>query len=68
MNGIRAFVRAIRGPIMLITLGSLFALDHFGDYSFSRTFPVLLIMFGLMKLAEHLAGSAGQETTGGGGL
>ena len=68
MNGTRAFVRAIRGPIMLITLGSLFALDHFGDYSFSRTFPVLLIVFGLMKLAEHLAAGAGRETEAGGGL
>lgn len=47
------FFQAIRGPIMLITLGTLVALDYFQGVSFSRrTWPVLLIVFGLMKLLE----------------
>jgi hypothetical protein len=48
--------RAIRGPVILITLGILFAIDHFGSVSFSRTWPVLIIVIGLMKLIER-AGS-----------
>lgn len=44
---------AIRGPIMLITLGSLFAVDHFGPYPFWRTWPVLIIVYGVLKLLER---------------
>lgn len=62
-------MRAIRGPIILITLGTLFAIDYFGNYRFYRTWPVLLIVFGAMKLLERLcAGRAegGLRTTQGG--
>jgi len=48
---------AIRGPVMLITLGALLALDQMGPVSFSRTWPALLIVFGLFKLAETVGGS-----------
>jgi cell wall-active antibiotic response 4TMS protein YvqF len=41
---------AIRGPITLITIGTLFALDHFTRYGFDRTWPILLIVFGLLSL------------------
>ena len=61
-----SFVRAIRGPVILITLGSLFAVDYFGPYRFWRTWPLLLIVFGLMKLLERLAGDSGRETLTGG--
>jgi hypothetical protein len=54
VNSARAFFRAIRGPILLITLGSLFAIDHFGPYSFTRTWPVLLIVAGAMCLFERM--------------
>ena len=47
-------LRAIRGPIMLITLGVLLSVDHFGPYSFWRTWPILLILFGLFKLFERM--------------
>lgn len=43
-------LRAIRWPVTLITLGSLFALNNFSDYGFDRTWPVLLIVFGLLSL------------------
>jgi hypothetical protein len=56
MNG--NFVCAIRGPILMIVLGMLLALDQLGSYSFGRTWPVLLIIFGLFKLAEK-AGAPG---------
>ena len=47
-------VQAIRGPIMLILLGTLVAMDYFGVYGFSRTWPILIIAFGLLKLLEKL--------------
>ncbi len=43
-------VRAVRGPIILITVGTLFALDHFTPYGFQQTWPVILIVIGLLTL------------------
>jgi hypothetical protein len=43
-------VQAVRGPIMLITIGALFAFDRFTDFRFSQTWPVLLIVAGLLRL------------------
>ncbi len=51
MNG--SFICAIRGPVLMITLGTLLAIDQLGAYSFGRTWPALLIVFGLLKLAER---------------
>ena len=47
-------VQAIRGPIMLIALGSLVAMDYFGVYGFGRTWPILIILFGVLKLLEKI--------------
>ena len=47
------FANAVRGPVMLITLGALLALDQNGPLTFGRTWPALLIVFGLFKLAER---------------
>ncbi len=48
-------LRAIRGPVTLITLGVLFALQNFTGYSFDQTWPVLLIVFGLLTLVGRSA-------------
>jgi hypothetical protein len=49
MNGDnRGILCAIRGPIMLITVGVLFAINNFTPYGFQ--WPVLLIVFGLLTL------------------
>jgi len=48
-------VSAIRGPLMLITLGTLVAMDYFQGISFGRTWPILLIVFGILKLLERVA-------------
>jgi Domain of unknown function (DUF5668) len=50
MNGNAGIVRAIRGPVTLITLGVLFALNNFTPYRFSETWPILLIVFGALSL------------------
>jgi hypothetical protein len=46
-------VRAIRGPICLITIGGLFALNNFTRYRFDQTWPVILIVFGLLSLLKR---------------
>lgn len=51
----RALARAARGPVLLITLGVLMAYDQMGGWSFSRTWPVLLIVFGIFKLLERVS-------------
>jgi hypothetical protein len=54
MNGTDAsLIRAIRGPITLITVGVLFALNNFTPYQFHQTWPVLLIVFGLLSLMRR---------------
>ena len=52
-RGEPSMLRAIRGPITLITVGVLFALNNFTPYSFDKTWPVLLIVFGLLSLLRR---------------
>ena len=52
-GGEPSMLRAIRGPITLITVGVLFALNNFTPYSFDKTWPVLLIVFGLLSLLRR---------------
>jgi len=58
-------LRAIRGPVMLITLGVLFLWDHLGTQPFSRTFPILLLVYGVLKLLERTAGTDESQSYGG---
>src|SRR5215472_16544730 len=46
----RSGMRAIRGPIMVITVGVLFVLNNFTPYSFGETWSVLIIVAGLISL------------------
>jgi hypothetical protein len=50
MKGERNVFRSVRGPVTLITIGVLFALQNFTSYDFGQTWPVLLIVFGLLSL------------------
>ena len=50
----RPLVCAIRGPIMLIAIGTLFALAQFTPYGLHQTWPVLLIVLGLLKLMDRV--------------
>jgi hypothetical protein len=56
MNRGALFVHAVRGPILLIAVGTLFALHQAGMISFSRSWPLLIIVVGVMKLLERVAG------------
>jgi uncharacterized membrane protein len=56
MNSRRAlFAQAIRGPILLITIGVLFAMHQAGVLHFSRTWPLIIIVIGVLKLIERMA-------------
>ena len=57
----RSLVGAIRGPVTLITLGALFALNNFTPYQFHQTWPVLLIVFGLLTLMRRTVEPATPE-------
>ena len=51
----RCIVGGLRGPVVLILLGLLFLVDKWNwGYSFGQLWPSILIVFGLMKIAEAL--------------
>jgi hypothetical protein len=54
-NRAALFAQAIRGPILLITIGILFAVHQAGILPFSRTWPLVLIVVGVMKLIERMS-------------
>lgn len=52
-------IAALRGPVLLLTLGSLLVMSNEnvwnGRGSFKYTWPALIIVFGLFKLLEAVA-------------
>src|SRR5262249_41642251 len=64
--------RSLAGPLVLITMGVLFLLANTGvitwsrlDYSFWRCWPVLIILWGVVKLIEYMrARSEGRPAPG----
>lgn len=59
-----SLIQSVRGPVLLITLGVLFIIHQSTAFDFGRTFPVLLIVFGLFKLAERAVDRNVPETVG----
>ena len=47
------------GPVVLITLGVLFLLGQFTRWDFDRTWPILLIAIGLVKVLGSNANNSG---------
>jgi Domain of unknown function (DUF5668) len=54
-------IRGLMGPAVIITVGVLFLLDQMrgGDFSFGRTYPVILIVLGIINLAAAAASTEG---------
>lgn len=48
------FAQAIRGPILLITVGALFAMQQSNVLPFSHTWPLVIIVIGVLKLIERM--------------
>jgi hypothetical protein len=53
-NRAALFAQAVRGPVLLITIGVLFAVHQAGIVSFARTWPLIIIVIGVMKLIERM--------------
>jgi hypothetical protein len=57
----RCTIRGLMGPAVIITVGVLFLLDQVrgGDFSFGNTYPVILIVIGVISLAAAAASAEG---------
>ena len=53
----RCAIRSLTGPAVLITVGVLFLLHqlHGGFFHFGNTWPLILVVIGLLHLASALA-------------
>lgn len=47
------FLRRMRGPIILLTFGITAILDEYAGIGYSRSWPLYIIVWGLLKLAEN---------------
>jgi hypothetical protein len=52
MDDSAALIRAIRGPVIMITVGVLFSLDEFNIANFRKTWPAILIIVGILNLSR----------------
>jgi hypothetical protein len=57
----RCWMHGLWGPAMMITLGLLFILDTFNVADFSRTWPLLLIVIGGLKVLQSSAPTTGHR-------
>jgi hypothetical protein len=57
----RCTIRGLMGPVVVVTVGVLFLLAEMrgGFFDFSNTYPVIIIVIGLISLASALASSEG---------
>lgn len=55
----RCTVGAVTGPLLVMAVGVLFAVDHFGPYRFTQTWPALLILYGMTRAVAFLMPSHG---------
>lgn len=55
----RCRARGLMGPAILITIGALFLLDEVGRIRFGETFPILLIVIGVMLYLGRTASIEG---------
>jgi hypothetical protein len=57
----RCTIRGLMGPAVIITVGVLFLLDQMsgGNFSFGNTYPVILIVIGIISLAAATSSAEG---------
>lgn len=55
----RCRLRGMMGPAVLITLGILFLMDNLGARGFNDTWPLLLIVIGIVKVLQYTAPTEG---------
>jgi len=52
------------GPAVLVTIGVLFLLANMADYPFHRTWPIMLIVIGLIKVVRYIIPDSGHINPG----
>lgn len=52
-------VRGLMGPLMLITIGAIFLAAQYTRYSIADLWPVILIVAGVVLVAQSLASRSG---------
>ena len=57
----RCRFRHLMGPAMMITIGTLFLLENTGTAYFDRTWPVILLVIGAVKLLQNNASTEGHQ-------
>ncbi len=57
----RCTIRSLMGPAIIITVGVLFLLDQMrgGNLSFENTYPLILIVIGVISLAAAASSTEG---------
>ena len=55
----RCTTRGLMGPTVLVTLGLLFLLANVTEYPFERTWPILLIVIGAIKVVRYVIPDSG---------
>jgi hypothetical protein len=56
-------LRSLMGPLIIITVGVLFMIAQFSRFSFGDLWPVLLIVIGVVLVAQQLASKQGHITS-----
>jgi hypothetical protein len=61
----RCSIRGLMGPVIVVTVGVLFLLQEMrgGYFDFGNTYPVILIVIGLISIASALASSEGHVSS-----
>jgi hypothetical protein len=60
------FLRRMRGPIILLTFGITAILDEYAGISYAHSWPLYIIVWGLLKLAENALLAQNPPTPGAG--
>lgn len=60
----RCSTRGLMGPAVLVTLGVLFLLANMSQYPFERTWPILLIVIGAIKVLGYVMPDSGHLNPG----
>jgi hypothetical protein len=61
----RCRYRAYMGPAVLVTLGVLFLIDQFTRFGFGETWPILMIVIGLVVFLRRTGSTEGHIEAGG---